>query len=61
MTPPIITIQPETQTMPIANSIRFRCEAEGNPTPNITWYHNGHRLKLHGNLKLVINLLKLLL
>lgn len=48
MTPPIITIQPESQTMPIANSIRFRCEAEGNPSPNITWYHNGQRLKLNG-------------
>jgi len=48
MTPPIITVKPETQTVPIANTIRFRCEAKGNPTPEITWYLNGQRLKLHG-------------
>lgn len=52
MTPPKITVQPESQTIPIANSIRFRCEAVGNPTPNITWYHNGAHLKLHGNIYL---------
>ncbi|XP_060838288.1 protogenin B-like [Rhopalosiphum padi] len=51
MTPPNIIIPPETQTMPIANTIRFRCLAEGNPTPNITWYHNGQRLKLNGRIK----------
>ncbi|CAH1721858.1 unnamed protein product [Aphis gossypii] len=51
MTPPNIIIPPETQTMPIANTIRFRCVAEGNPTPNITWYHNGQRLKLNGRIK----------
>lgn len=48
MTPPIITIRPETQTVPLVNSIRFKCGAQGNPIPNITWYHNGQRLKLHG-------------
>lgn len=51
MTPPNISIPPETQTMPIANTIRFKCVAEGNPTPNITWYHNGQRLKLNGRVK----------
>lgn len=49
MTPPIITIRPETQTTPIANSVRFRCGVDGIPTPNITWYHNGQPLKLYGN------------
>lgn len=48
MTPPMIVVKPETQTMSIANTIRFKCEAHGNPTPEITWYHNGQRLKLHG-------------
>lgn len=52
MTLPIITVKPVTQTMPIANTIRFRCEAQGNPTPKITWYHNGQRLKLHGKYSL---------
>ncbi|XP_050421746.1 protogenin B-like [Adelges cooleyi] len=52
MTPPTIVTKPETQTVPIANTIRFRCSAEGNPTPNITWYHNGQLLKPHGRIKL---------
>lgn len=55
MTPPIITVRPETQTVPIANSIRFKCEAEGNPTPNITWYHNGQPLKLDGKFYFFFN------
>lgn len=53
MTPPVIIVAPKTQTMPIANSIRFQCKAEGNPTPVISWYHNGHPLKLVGKYYLI--------
>lgn len=53
MTPPIIIIPPQKQIAHIVNTIRFKCGAEGNPIPNITWYHNGHRLKLHGKFYLL--------
>lgn len=52
MSPPNITVKPETITLPMANSIRFKCKAEGNPPPSISWYHNGQLLKLYGKLYL---------
>uniref|UniRef100_A0A2S2PYT6 Protogenin n=1 Tax=Sipha flava TaxID=143950 RepID=A0A2S2PYT6_9HEMI len=52
MMPPIITIRPETQSMPIVKTIRFKCGADGNPYPNISWYHNGERLKSNGRVKI---------
>lgn len=55
MTPPIITVQAETQTLPVANTIRFKCGVRGNPAPNITWYHNGQVLSIHGKFDLFMN------
>lgn len=51
--PPIITTRPETQTMPIVKTIRFKCVVDGNPFPDIAWYHNGERLKSYGKFYLL--------
>lgn len=51
--PPIITTRPETQSMPLVKTIRYKCRADGNPYPNISWYHNGERLKSNGKLCLL--------
>lgn len=53
MTPPSIVTGPASRNIPIANTVRFKCDVDGNPTPNITWYHNGQRLKSHGKLDLL--------
>ncbi|VVC40187.1 Hypothetical protein CINCED_3A025745 [Cinara cedri] len=52
MTPPTITIRPETRSVPLANSIRLKCGVQGNPIPNITWYLNGECLKFYGRVKI---------
>lgn len=52
MTPPTIVTGPESRNIPIANTVRFKCGADGNPTPKITWYHNGQQLKSFGKLNL---------
>lgn len=30
--------------MTLGKTVHFSCEAHGNPTPNITWYHNAVRI-----------------
>jgi hypothetical protein len=36
---------------PIAKTVRFECEFEGMPKPNITWYKNGELLHINGRIR----------
>ncbi|KAI4886009.1 hypothetical protein NFI96_000956 [Prochilodus magdalenae] len=60
LAPPSLVEWPESLTRPRAGTGRFVCQAEGVPTPHITWLKNGEpvhsngRIKMY-NSKLVIN------
>lgn len=42
ITPPvIISLDPISQTVPLARGLRFTCNANGHPQPVISWLHNG--------------------
>ena len=47
-TPPVIVRKPQSLISPAAKTARFPCEASGVPTPNVTFYKDGVRLKIHG-------------
>uniref|UniRef100_A0A8D0ANH6 Protogenin n=1 Tax=Sander lucioperca TaxID=283035 RepID=A0A8D0ANH6_SANLU len=58
--PPSLVEWPESLTRPRAGTARFVCQAEGVPTPEITWFKNGEKVQSNGrikmyNSKLVIN------
>ncbi|XP_060924749.1 protogenin A [Limanda limanda] len=60
LAPPSLVEWPESLTRPRAGTARFVCQAEGVPTPQITWLKNGERVHSNGrikmyNSKLVIN------
>ncbi|CAK6954868.1 protogenin A [Scomber scombrus] len=60
LAPPSLVEWPESLTRPRAGTARFVCQAEGVPTPQITWFKNGERVHSNGrikmyNSKLVIN------
>ncbi|XP_053174817.1 protogenin A [Scomber japonicus] len=60
LAPPSLLEWPESLTRPRAGTARFVCQAEGVPTPQITWFKNGERVHSNGrikmyNSKLVIN------
>ncbi|XP_017560484.2 protogenin A [Pygocentrus nattereri] len=60
LAPPSLVEWPESLTRPRAGTGRFVCQAEGVPTPHITWLKNGEPVHANGrikmyNSKLVIN------
>uniref|UniRef100_A0A671YNN7 Protogenin n=1 Tax=Sparus aurata TaxID=8175 RepID=A0A671YNN7_SPAAU len=60
LAPPSLVEWPESLTRPRAGTARFVCQAEGVPTPQITWFKNGEKVHSNGrikmyNSKLVIN------
>ncbi|XP_054280101.1 protogenin B-like [Macrosteles quadrilineatus] len=50
--PPVITKRPKSQEFPTAKTVRFQCEADGNPPPDIMWYRDGQKLHINGRIKL---------
>jgi Immunoglobulin domain len=48
---PTIKKSPLSLVYPIAKTVRFECEFEGMPKPNITWYKNGELLHINGRIK----------
>ncbi|XP_029937664.1 protogenin A [Myripristis murdjan] len=60
LAPPSLVEWPESLTRPRAGTARFVCQAEGVPTPQITWLKNGEKIHSNGrikmyNSKLIIN------
>uniref|UniRef100_A0A6Q2YF79 Protogenin n=1 Tax=Esox lucius TaxID=8010 RepID=A0A6Q2YF79_ESOLU len=49
--PPSLVERPESQTRPRAGTARFICQAQGVPTPRITWLKNGEEVRLNGRIK----------
>ncbi|KAM3828374.1 LOW QUALITY PROTEIN: protogenin [Vipera latastei] len=60
LAPPAFVEWPESLTRPRAGTARFACQAEGVPTPKISWLKNGRKIHSNGRIKtysskLVIN------
>ncbi|XP_034265178.1 protogenin isoform X1 [Pantherophis guttatus] len=60
LAPPSFVEWPESLTRPRAGTARFACQAEGIPTPKISWLKNGRKIHSNGRIKtytskLVIN------
>ncbi|XP_037539502.1 protogenin B [Nematolebias whitei] len=52
LVPPTIVEIPESQTRPRAGTARFMCQAEGVPSPRISWLKNGEEVHLNGRIKM---------
>ncbi|KAL3876198.1 hypothetical protein ACJMK2_034068, partial [Sinanodonta woodiana] len=42
--PPYFIMTPQSYKYPVAQKVRFHCEAGGTPQPNITWYKDGRKI-----------------
>ncbi|XP_075231320.1 protogenin-like [Lycorma delicatula] len=52
LSPPVLVVKPKSQVYPTAKTVRFECEAKGNPLPDITWLKDGIKLRINGNTSL---------
>ncbi|XP_036391442.1 protogenin A-like [Megalops cyprinoides] len=52
LAPPSLVEWPESLTRPRAGTARFVCQAEGVPTPHITWLKNGEKVHSNGRIKM---------
>ncbi|XP_059487639.1 protogenin-like [Neocloeon triangulifer] len=48
---PRIKTPPQSLMYPIAKTVKFECEIDGVPKPNVTWYKNGELLHINGRIK----------
>uniref|UniRef100_A0A4W3GF85 Immunoglobulin superfamily DCC subclass member 3 n=1 Tax=Callorhinchus milii TaxID=7868 RepID=A0A4W3GF85_CALMI len=51
LAPPAFVEWPESLTRPRAGTARFMCQAEGIPTPKISWLKNGEKIHSNGRIK----------
>ncbi|GLG97729.1 Tyrosine-protein phosphatase Lar [Gryllus bimaculatus] len=42
---------PISESHPAAKTVRFKCDAQGIPKPEITWFKDGERLEINGRFK----------
>ncbi|XP_075711326.1 protogenin [Rhinoderma darwinii] len=52
LAPPSFIERPDSLTRPRAGTARFLCQAEGIPTPKITWLKNGRKMHSNGRTKM---------
>ncbi|XP_064168970.1 protogenin A-like isoform X1 [Anguilla rostrata] len=52
LAPPSLVEWPESLTRPRAGTARFVCQAEGVPSPHITWLKNGQKVHSNGRIKM---------
>ncbi|XP_062858479.1 protogenin B [Trichomycterus rosablanca] len=52
LVPPSFVEKPESQTRPRAGTARFSCQAEGVPSPRISWLKNGEVIHSNGRIKM---------
>ncbi|KAM9313261.1 protogenin [Gastrophryne carolinensis] len=52
LAPPSFVERPESLSRPRAGTARFVCQAEGIPTPKMSWLKNGRRLHTNGRIKI---------
>jgi hypothetical protein len=52
--PPEIISDLKNQTVQLGSDIRFKCNASGNPTPIIRWYHNDTLIIGQNGIELVL-------
>ncbi|KAK2920223.1 protogenin A [Channa argus] len=52
LAPPSFVEWPESLTRPRAGTARFVCQADGVPTPQITWLKNGEKVHSNGRIKM---------
>lgn len=50
--PPSFVEWPESLTRPRAGTARFVCQAEGTPSPKMSWLKNGRRIHSNGRIKM---------